>query len=134
MRALVVRRLGIVPGENRYRTTTYPIVALYNGVEGKADDLYSDPCASMHAVRVVVNGDYYEGEVYTLLEGKGVISVKCASTCGKKHVRGVPRAVVTSNLASNSTLNSTIRRFNIQYRISISNFESRIITVSRSIV
>ena len=31
----------------------------------------------MHAVRVVVNGDYYEGEVYTLLEGKGVISVKC---------------------------------------------------------
>ena len=75
MRALVVIRLGIIPGENRYRTTTYPIVALYNGVEGKAEDLHLDPCASIYAVSVVANGDYYEGEVYTLLEGKGVTRV-----------------------------------------------------------
>ena len=40
--ALVVRRLGIVPRENRYRTTTYPIVALDKGVQRKAEVPYSD--------------------------------------------------------------------------------------------
>ena len=42
------------------RTTTYPIVALYKGVEGKAEGqtrIPVHPC-----MRVVANGYYYEGK------------------------------------------------------------------------